>query len=1313
MSYQVFVDAQLLWDPYDDNDVVSSASISQAVNAAAYLDMEITSSNVPINEGSSSVEVRWESKTLFYGRVTDVSQGIDGSWQVSAVSNIDRLNDVLVRPHSTSGDVGEQVPSTLSGYFNWLVEQYNERAVGGYRINVRTNQGDELHEGALSVSEDGWPTVAAAVQDGVLSYGGYLDFIPYSGGADIDFYADIHDANLQIVDLGENITDITVKRSSEGQRTALVPYGSDDDGNNYDLTSATSTDLQLVRNAGYSVLGDAIYDPEYVAEYGYREERHEFPGVTSVAELLREAVPYLRTMVAPRLTVECRAVDMALYREGYEHLRVGQAVRVRSEPHGVDEYLAVQDMDLDLMDPSQTTYTLGVSYDTLTGQQSAYLAQLNGSINHALDRVTEAEDTISHVVNDVDVEYYVSDSPDEPIGGEWGVGTITAVDNKYVFSHVRKEQADGTVAISDPTLLTTQVRHSLQLHRDLGDDVVWVSYVAANYDVTDEAAGIVRIYGQMGGWEAEEQGAVTVAFGFQDSAYQTGESLAGVGVVTEKSSDIDFGRTDIVSYVDNGRVGVYIRLTGKVLVNLYADGDGFSTPFIELKSEPSGTKVFDLAETQTTYESAILQADNALRLYVQATYTTQAATEEIQSAFDLRANQIEASVSEKMDTEVANQTFVNQSTFNQFSDSITTSVEQTQTIANGASSAASAAQSTADSALEAAQGAASDLTEFAQSVTGDLSDLQSQIDGSIQTWFYEGVPTLENAPASGWTTDAIRNNHLGDLYYDTDTDYAYRFMQVDGAYSWDRIQDTDAIKALADAAAAQDTADGKRRVFVAQPMPPYDVGDLWAQGSTGDLMRCQVAKTANQSYSSSDWVLATKYTDDTTADAAAEAAQTAITKATEVEQTVDGITTTVSETVQTANEAYTKASTLEQTVDGFEARLDGIVGVNLIPNSTNPQSSDDWSAWFTPAANATNSCGLAGTFNFPEGTKVGDTFTLSLELDWTSFTAGTGGALVLPHIQFYWNNSRSSGIPRVFDDNFAHASAAAGTRAFSYTGKITTTAQATGTVCYNFRTDYSNGSGKIRIRRLKLEKGSVATEWTSAPRDPEDAAKTATNYLKFDSSGLCVGNMTAGTLGYNALITGSEYQIRNGSTVLSSFGSSVARLGQNSTSAQVQMCGGRGVISARGSGIQVRGSSSTTWMALNTSVDIYSNSAGNGLASEITLGGGSIDVLGDYGVKIGQSRSTRLWGIWAGSKVISCSGSSAYQTVFTSSQITSMIGRAHGGYDVCLVMNGDSVAWNHSFGGSPYWNGSSIRVNVGATPANGQQIRMNYIYIAV
>ena len=141
---------------------------------------------------------------------------------------------------------------------------------------------------------------------------------------------------------------------------------------------------------------------------------------------------------------KCRAVDMALYREGYEHLRAGQAVRVRATPLGVDEYLAVQEMSLDLMDPGQTTYTLGVSYDTLTGNQSAFLRGLNGSINEAIDRVSDAEDTIDRVVNDANTDYYLSDSPDEPLGGEWGVANIGQVDNKYLWARPHNTLVDGT-----------------------------------------------------------------------------------------------------------------------------------------------------------------------------------------------------------------------------------------------------------------------------------------------------------------------------------------------------------------------------------------------------------------------------------------------------------------------------------------------------------------------------------------------------------------------------------------------------------------------------------------------------------------------------------------------------------------------------------------------------------------------------------------------------------------------------------------------------------------------------------------------------
>lgn len=149
--------------------------------------------------------------------------------------------------------------------------------------------------------------------------------------------------------------------------------------------------------------------------------------------------------------------------------------------------------------------------------------------------------------------------------------------------------------------------------------------------------------------------------------------------------------------------------------------------------------------------------------------------------------------------------------------------------------------------------------------TTDINNLQSQIDGQIETFFYDYEPTLQNIPASGWTTNEERKKHEGDLFYWKSKGYAYRFMQDGATWKWQLVQDTDITLALAAAEKAQDTANHKRRVFVVQPEPPYDIGDLWSQGSNGDLMRCKVAR-ASGSYDSSDWEKASKYTDDSSLD---------------------------------------------------------------------------------------------------------------------------------------------------------------------------------------------------------------------------------------------------------------------------------------------------------------------------------------------------------------------------------------------------------------------------------------------------------------
>ena len=151
-----------------------------------------------------------------------------------------------------------------------------------------------------------------------------------------------------------------------------------------------------------------------------------------------------------------------------------------------------------------------------------------------------------------------------------------------------------------------------------------------------------------------------------------------------------------------------------------------------------------------------------------------------------------------------------------------------------------------------------------------IADLQNQVDGAIETWFYEGVPTLKNAPASSWATDKEKDTHLGDLYYDNKTGKAYRFAKDGNTYKWTVITDTDIAKALSDASKAQETADGKMKVFSTQPIPPYQLGDIWVNATyptdgsiyKNEILRCQTAKAKGSSFAIADWTKASKYTDD-------------------------------------------------------------------------------------------------------------------------------------------------------------------------------------------------------------------------------------------------------------------------------------------------------------------------------------------------------------------------------------------------------------------------------------------------------------------
>ena len=145
---------------------------------------------------------------------------------------------------------------------------------------------------------------------------------------------------------------------------------------------------------------------------------------------------------------------------------------------------------------------------------------------------------------------------------------------------------------------------------------------------------------------------------------------------------------------------------------------------------------------------------------------------------------------------------------------------------------------------------------------------QSYTVGSDNPYIAFVIRNTDNAKITPAEYPQIHFTISSDKTTNPDAGKSWRWVkEEDGTYKWTPIADSDAVKALQEAARAQDTADAKRRVFVVTPTTPYDVGDIWTQGEGGDIMRC-IESRATGNFESSDWDKASKYTDDTAANEA-------------------------------------------------------------------------------------------------------------------------------------------------------------------------------------------------------------------------------------------------------------------------------------------------------------------------------------------------------------------------------------------------------------------------------------------------------------
>ena len=951
MAYKLLYNDELLFDPYSDN-IVTDAQLTSKYNNPDYFDFTVPITNDlydKLSERSGSVKLFYDNEKIFDGIITSIDIDMDGNKSIKCSGPLDYLNDTLVRPYSTkSGESQTQAPDTVSGIFQWYVDQHNQHTMDPKKnFSVGINQGAMLSENnAFSRKSDSLPTTWDEIKNAILEdHGGFI-FVEYSGDSNIlNLYGDIHESNAQIIDFGVNITDFSKVTDTADQYTAIRPSGytpeAPKDDQNKKMYPITISDLpdnpfdsDLVKK------GDIIYSASAVKRYGYKEYAYSNNDITDTNNLLKSAAVILKTLISPAETITVKAVDLALYMNGYKHLRVGQAVRIRSKLHSTDEYMMVNSIVLDINDPSNTEYEFGIPYDTLTGQQSSYLKNLNSSINSTIDSVAgldqvskdtakkaedakntanvakDTADTAQNTANNASSKADKAQTTANTANTTANKAQTTATEAKTTAdsankaaeelkkktAEIDKQVEAASNAANAASAKADQVRTDLQKQVDANKAAASAASAKADQVRTDLTNQVQNVKSEMDTAVEAAQTSANKAQSAADAAQKAADKANASTVDLDKSikavdakaiaakqaaAEAQSKAENVASDLDSANAVIEQHttelgeLTTKVS-NAVKKSDSALSVSTEAKqtateASTTATSAYRDSQTALTQSTTATQTATAAKTTAESASKTASDSLKQSSAAVQTANQISTTLRTEYQTKAdADKLYATQSSLKQTSDSITASVSKTY--------------ATKDA----------------------LSALQNVADNAIESWRGTGVPTLENKPASDWTTNADKKKHSGDLYYDKSTGKAYRFGSDDGVtYTWELNQDTDVTKALEDAANAQTSANNAQ-----------------ASATAANTAAGKAQSTANTAVSNA-----------ATAKNAADAAQSSANKAqgdvdklkidipetyatkSSLSQTAESITANVESVKTTANSAVTAASKAQQTADSISVNL--------------------------------------------------------------------------------------------------------------------------------------------------------------------------------------------------------------------------------------------------------------------------------------------------------------------------------------------------------------------------------------------------------
>lgn len=940
--YQLTYDSKILFDPYMQSTAITDAKYTGKSNSVSYLDFSIAPNHPlynTIEKDKGLVEFYSDNVLKFRGKINEIEIDDYGYKIVACNSVLQYLNHTRVRSYSTvPGDADLTAPTSVEGYFQWLIDQHNLHVKdASERFEVGVNQGAALDKNDYILrSNDNYPTTLDEINDKVLdSLGGYL-FVEYKDDRNIlNLYADVHSTNSQIIDFGSNILSISYKENDDELYTVVIPRGGTPEKkegatkdpkpiNIKNLPDNTfDTDSDIVKS------GDCVYSLSATKRYGYREYYYSNNDILDPSNLLKAAVLQLKLQMSPKVTIETKAIDLSIAYPGYEQLNIGDACRVRSARHNLDDYFMLSEMELDLNDPSQTTYTFGDEYVSLVGRQSNYLKQINSSIDRnyedvntamsygkAAAKLADTANKTADAANNTAVkandkaQKATEDAFNANTTANKAQSTATTAKNTADKAQTTATEASKTATEAE-AVADTANKAAEELKKKTAEIDKQVEAVSNAADAASAKADQVRtdLTQQVQNVKSEMDTAVEAA---QTSANKAQSAADAAQKAADKAnaSTVDLDKS--IKAVDAKAIAAKQAAAEaqSKAENVASDLDSANAVIEQHTTE--------LGELTTKVTNAVKKSDSALSVSTEAKQTATEASTTATSAYKDSQTALTQSTTATQTATAAKTTA--ESASKTASDSLKQSSAAVQTANQISTTLRTEYQTKADAdKIYATQ---SSLKQTSDSITASvsktyatkdaLSALQNVADNAIESWRGTGVPTLKNKPASDWTTNDDKKKHSGDLYYDKSTGKAYRFGSDDGVtYTWELNQDTDVTKALADASKAQTSANNAQ-----------------ASATAANTAAGKAQSTANTAVSNA-----------ATAKNAADAAQSSANKAqgdvdklkidipktyatkSSLTQTAESITANVESVKTTANSAVTAASKAQQTADGISVNL--------------------------------------------------------------------------------------------------------------------------------------------------------------------------------------------------------------------------------------------------------------------------------------------------------------------------------------------------------------------------------------------------------